>query len=129
MPFSGDYMQKRRVIPVVVGAVLCLSAFAAAQDQPLTTHADSVVVGPNQQTTLTGNVVVVVNGVVMRADRAVIQDGEVTLEGNVRVTLPNPRSTSETMRLPAVPRLYSIETPKIDTPIPQPWQPPPRNQR
>jgi lipopolysaccharide export system protein LptA len=125
-------MQKRRVIPVVVGAVLCLGAFAAAQGQPLTTHADNVAVGPTQ-TTLSGNVVVVVNGVVMRADRAVIQDGEITLEGDVRVTVPRRISlAAQTTRqriTPPPPIPYSVETPKIDTPLPEPWQPPPRNQR
>jgi lipopolysaccharide assembly outer membrane protein LptD (OstA) len=40
------------------------------------------------QSTLTGNVVLQVNGVTVRADQAVIKDGEVTFEGNVRLTLP-----------------------------------------
>jgi hypothetical protein len=41
-----------------------------------------------RQRTLTGNVVLEVNGVIVRADQAVIKDGEVTFEGNVRMTLP-----------------------------------------
>ena len=129
-------MQKRRVGAVVIGAVLCLGAFAAAQDNPFTTLADKVAVGPTQ-TTLTGNVVLTVNGVVVRADRAVIQDREVTLEGNVRLTVPRPLYTAAAMRnriqappVPVIPPPYTVSQPKqIDTPIPQPWQPPPRNQR
>ena len=127
-------MQKRRVGAVVIGAVLCLGAFAAAQDNPFTTLADKVAVGPTQ-TTLTGNVVLTVNGVVVRADRAVIQDREVTLEGNVRLTLPRPRYTAAAMRDQAppvsvvLPPYVPSQPKRIDTPIPQPWQPPPGNQR
>jgi hypothetical protein len=44
-----------------------------------------------RQRTLTGNVVLEVNGVIVRADQAVIKDGEVTFEGNVRLTLPQPK--------------------------------------
>jgi hypothetical protein len=40
--------------------------------------------------TLTGNVVLQVHGVIVRADRAVIKDGEVEFERNVRLTLPLP---------------------------------------
>ena len=46
---------------------------------------------------LTGNSVLDVNGVTVRADRAVINDEEVSLEGNVRLTLPQPK---ESRRLP-----------------------------
>ena len=125
-------MRKRRVITVVIGAVLCLGAIAAAQDQPFTTQADKVAVGPTQ-TTLTGNVVLTVNGVVVRADRAVIQNGDVTLEGNVRLILPKPVYTAAAMRdriqsPPRIPEPYVPSRPQqIDTPIPPPWQPPARS--
>ena len=42
-------MQKRRVISVIVGSVLCLGAIAAAQDQPFTSKADKVAVAPIPQ--------------------------------------------------------------------------------
>jgi hypothetical protein len=93
---------RKRIIAVGVGGVLCLGALVAAQAPPFTVRADRVVreatwgVGgqtppvPVQDTYL-GNVVLTVNGVVVRADRAVIKDGEVALEGNVRLTLPQPK--------------------------------------
>ena len=96
-------MQKR-VVTVVVVAVLCLGAFAAAQAPPFTILQADRVQGQAQsdfsqwgaawvlkQTTLTGNVVLEVNGVLVRADRMVVKDGEVELEGNVRMTLPKPK--------------------------------------
>lgn len=125
-------MQKRRVVPVVLGAVLCLGAMADAQDDPrVSTSAEKVVREQSGRTTLTGNVVLTINGVVVRADRAVIQDSEVTLEGNVRLTLPKPVYTAETMRGRVRQQVnpYRVDTLIIDTPIPQPWQPPPRDQR
>ena len=80
-------MQKRRLIFVAV-ALLCLGAFAAAQDVPrVLARADEVVEQPGR-TTFTGNARISVNGVMVQADRAVIQNGEVAFEGNVRVTLP-----------------------------------------
>ena len=95
-------MQKR-VLTVAIGAVLGLGAFAAAQAPPYTVQADRHIVEATwgaplgqaapvvRQTMLTGNVVLQVNGVVVRADRATIKDGEVALEGNVRLTLPMPK--------------------------------------
>lgn len=91
---------RKRVTAVAIGAVLGLGAFAAAQAPAYTVTADrktSVVhwsLGINESTmkvtqrTLTGNVVLQVNGVTVHADQAVIKDGEVTFEGNVRLTLP-----------------------------------------
>jgi len=86
---------------VAVGAVLCLGAFAAAQAPPFTVHADKVLrdviwdlggkTSVPVQSTYIGNVVLEVNGVLVRADRAVIKDGEVALEGNVRLTVPKPQ--------------------------------------
>ncbi len=123
-------MEKRRVIGVIVGLVLCLGALAAAQSQPLTTRADKVTKGPTQ-TTLAGNVVLTVNGVVVRADRAVIQNGEVTLEGNVRMTLP--KGINAAAAVPPSPpvivtRPFRVETQR-DIPLAPAWQPPPRSQR
>jgi len=40
------------------------------------------------ETTMTGNVVIEVNGVTVVADRAVVKDGEYRLEGNVRLRVP-----------------------------------------
>ena len=93
---------RKRVLAIAVGIVLSLGAFAVAQTAPFTVRADSIVhevtwgVGGQTapvpvQTTLSGNVLFEVNGVLVRADRAVIKDGEVVLEGNVRLTLPTPK--------------------------------------
>jgi hypothetical protein len=85
---------------VAAGALLCASGIAIAQDAPWTLlQADRFVVGAEigrtppivRQTTLTGNVVFQVNGVLVRTDRAVMQGREVSLEGNVRLTLPEPK--------------------------------------
>jgi lipopolysaccharide assembly outer membrane protein LptD (OstA) len=122
-------MRKQRVITVVIGAVLCLGAIATAQDNPrVSTSADRVVREQSGRTILTGNVVLTVDGVTVRADRVVIQNGEATLEGNVRLILPKPVYTAAAMRsrISSEPTPNRIETPKIDTPIPQPWQPPAR---
>jgi lipopolysaccharide assembly outer membrane protein LptD (OstA) len=96
-------MQKR-VMTVALGAVLCLGAFAVAQTLPFTVQADRIVreaqwglagrTAPVPvQTTLTGHVSIQVNGVLVRADRAVWneKDRELALEGNVRLTLPQPK--------------------------------------
>ena len=77
-----------RVIAIGVGAVLCLGALAVAQDAPLFSSSADKVVSETGRSVLTGNVVVTLNGVEVKADRAVIQNGEVSLEGNVRMTLP-----------------------------------------
>ena len=90
---------RKRVLAIGVGAVLSLGALAAAQAPSFTISADRVLrqvrwaLGGQTapvpiQTTYEGNVVLTVNGVLVRADRAVIKDGEVALEGNVRLTLP-----------------------------------------
>jgi hypothetical protein len=80
-----------RIIPLAVGALLCAGMFAAAQDKPaVITSGTALVVAPGQKTYLY-NVMFSVNGVTVRADRAVIEDREVALEGNVRMTLPPPK--------------------------------------
>lgn len=94
----------RRLMTVVtIGAVLGLGVFAAAQEQAYTVQSDRYIShatignGVDQPAvtvtgrTLVGNVVLRVNGVTVRADRAVIKDGEVTFEGSVRMTLPQPK--------------------------------------
>jgi lipopolysaccharide assembly outer membrane protein LptD (OstA) len=86
---------KKRIIAVGVGAVLCVGALAVAQDLPrFSFSSDNSVREQFDRRVLTGNVVVTVNGVEVKADRAVIQNGEVTFEGNVRMTLPNGFSVS-----------------------------------
>jgi len=89
---------RERVTAVAIGAVLGFGAFAAAQAPPYTVRADKHILSGTlsaeppgwtlKQRMLTGNVVLEVNGVIVRADQAVITDGEVTFEGNVRLTLP-----------------------------------------
>lgn len=92
---------RNRILTVAVGMVLGLGALAVAQAPPFTVRADKVLrdvtwdLGAKTsvpvQTTYLGNVVLEVNGVLVRADRAVIKDGDVALEGNVRLTLPQPK--------------------------------------
>jgi len=81
---------RKRIMTVALGAVLWMGAIATAQDPPFTVQGDRVAVATGQ-TTLTGHVFLEVNGVLVRADRAVIKDREVALEGNVRLTLPQPK--------------------------------------
>ena len=80
---------RNRVITIGVGAVLCLGALAVAQDIPRFSSSADKAVSEARRRVLTGNVVVTLNGVEVKADRAVIQNGEVSLEGNVRMTLPS----------------------------------------
>jgi hypothetical protein len=80
---------RKRVIAIGAGAVLCLGALAVAQDAPLFSSSADKVVSETERSVLTGNVVVTLNGVEVKADRAVIQNGEVSLEGNVRMILPS----------------------------------------
>ncbi len=89
---------RKRVIAIVVGAVLCVGALAVAQAPPFTVRADKITHGVTWffggltlpvESAYTGNVVFEVNGVLVRADQAVmIKGGEVALVGNVRMTLP-----------------------------------------
>ena len=93
-------MQKRRVITVVVGAALCLGAIAAAQDLPrVLVRGDSVFRELPGQTDFSGNARLSVDGVMVQADRIVIQDRQVRFEGNVRLTLPRGASVSEVKEL------------------------------
>jgi len=94
---------RKRILIVAAGALLCAGGLALAQDAPFTfLQADRVVVSAQfdpagrtvpevRQTTLTGNITFQVDGVIVRADRAVITGREVSLEGNVRLTLPQPK--------------------------------------
>ena len=105
---------RKGVTAAVIGAVLGLGELAAAQAPLYTVQADRAQVqgqvapggAVTSQSTdlkfadalqkrlkLTGKVVLYnvmfqVNGVTVRADRAVINGGEVTLDGNVRLTMP-----------------------------------------
>ena len=108
--------------------MLCASGLAIAQDAAVTASANTVTVD-GSRTTLSGNAVVVVNGVTVRADRVVINGRDVSLEGNVQMTLPPGPAPRIARSVPVVvPRPYRVETPKIDTPMLPPWQPPARNQ-
>jgi lipopolysaccharide assembly outer membrane protein LptD (OstA) len=90
---------QNRLLLFAAVVVLCLGAIAAAQDNPrVSTSADRVVREQSGRTILTGNVVLTVDGVTVRADRVVLQNGEATLEGNVRLTLPKPVYTAAAMR-------------------------------
>ena len=80
---------RKRVIAIGAGAVLCLGALAVAQDIPRFSSSADKAVSEARRRVLTGNVVVTLNGVEVKADRAVIQNGEVSLEGNVRMILPS----------------------------------------
>ena len=93
---------RKRMLIFAAGVLLCAGAFVTAQDRPYAVQADKIVrdvqwwiggqTAPEvRQTTLTGNVVLEVNGVLVRADRMVIKEREVSLEGNVRLTLPQPK--------------------------------------
>jgi hypothetical protein len=64
----------------------------------------------------------------VRADRIVMENGNgnVMLEGNVRLTLPTPAYA--VVNAPAT-TPYRVNPPKVDTPIPPPFEPPVRNQR
>ena len=93
-------MKMRRIVPVVIGAALCLGAIAVAQDLPrVLVRADSVFREQPGQTDFTGNARLSVDGVMVQADRIVIHDREVRLEGNVRLTLPTGSHVSELKEL------------------------------
>ena len=89
---------RKRIVIVVTGAILCAGGFAVAQnpqteirlkaDTAMVAKADTVTPQASGQITLVGGVSFQVNGVLVRADRAVVNQREVTLEGNVRMTLP-----------------------------------------
>jgi lipopolysaccharide assembly outer membrane protein LptD (OstA) len=92
---------RKRILIVVAGAILCAGGFAVAQnpqtenrikaDVAMLTKGDKVGNLASGQITLRGDVSFQVNGVLVRADRAVVNQREVTLEGNVRMTLPPPK--------------------------------------
>jgi hypothetical protein len=87
---------RKRILIVVTGAILCAGGFACAQN-PQTEIlkvdpglANKIGRQASGQLTLFG-VSFQLDGVLLRADRAVVNDREVTLEGNVRMTLPPPK--------------------------------------
>ena len=83
---------RKRILIVAVSVVLGLGAFAAAQVVPrLQAEAATIVQDASGQITLAGRVRFDVNGVQVSADRAVVNGREVALEGNVRLTLPQPK--------------------------------------
>ena len=58
--------------------------------QTLRLHADAIGTAGNEGMTLTGNVIIEVNGVTVSADKAAVKDGVFQLEGNVRMKAPTP---------------------------------------
>ena len=93
-------MQNHRLIFVAV-VLLCLGAIAVAQDPPrVVVRGDSVFREQPGQTDFTGNARLSVDGVMVEADRIVIQDrDDVRFEGNVRLTLPRGARVSEVKEL------------------------------
>ena len=79
---------RKRMIAGAVGILLSLGAIAVAQAPQFSVQADNIV-REAEQTTLTGGVSFMVGDVLVRADKAVMKGREVSLEGNVRMTLPS----------------------------------------
>ena len=105
-------MQKRRVITVVIGVVLCLGAIAPAQDLPrVLVRGDSVFREEPGHTDFSGNARLTVDGVMVEADRIVIQGREVRFEGHVRLTLPIDARVTELKELRGMTPLPSANQP------------------
>ena len=91
---------RTRILIVVSSAVLGAGGFAVAQnarpeialkaDTRMVATADKMAPQVFGGIELTGDVLLNLNGVVVRADRAVVNNGELAVEGNVRITLPPP---------------------------------------
>jgi len=89
---------RKRILVVVAGALLCAGVFAVVLHRPTpiaVTRVENPVSGKNLPLVFGGDGPVYlyhasfhVDGVLVRADRAVVNQREVTLEGNVRMTLP-----------------------------------------
>jgi hypothetical protein len=124
------HMQKRRVISVVIGAVLCLGAFGVVLNNRFTKQADKEAEGAVPR--ISAEAVVTTP-----STPAAPSVAEIAPEGNVRPTLPKPVYTAPAMRRRSqappppvvVPKPYVVETIRFDTPIPKPWEPPPIDQR
>jgi lipopolysaccharide assembly outer membrane protein LptD (OstA) len=96
-PAAVEAHMQKRILVVAAGAILCAGGFAVAQnrqteirlkaDTGMVARADMVANQASGPLTLIGGVSIEVNGVLVRADRAVVNQREVTLEGNVRTTL------------------------------------------
>ena len=100
---------RKPLLAGAVGIVLSVGAFAAAQELPrVLVRGDSVFRELPGQTEFTGNARLTVDGVIVEADRIVIQGREVKFEGNVRLTLPSGVRVSELRQVrwstPAPPR-------------------------
>jgi hypothetical protein len=88
---------RKRILIVVAGAIVCAGGCAVAQNpqteirlNPMLLAKHGIANQASGQITLIG-VSIQANGVLIRADRAVVNQREVTLEGNVRMTLPPPK--------------------------------------
>lgn len=91
---------RKRILIVVAGAILCASGFAVAQNpqteirlkaDPALVAKVGKILNPASGPITLINVSFQVNGVLVRADRAIVNQREITLEGNVRMTLPPPK--------------------------------------
>ena len=89
----------KRILIVVAAALLCAGVFAVVLHRPTpiaVTRAENQGSGKNLPLVLDGHDGPIylyhasfhVDGVLVRADRAVINQREVALQGNVRMTLP-----------------------------------------
>jgi len=84
-----------------VGIVLSLGVFVAAQDVPqVLVRADSVFREIPGQTDYTGNARILIDGLMVEADRIVIQGRVVRFEGNVRLNLPGGARVTDIKDLP-----------------------------
>lgn len=79
---------RKRMLAGAVGILLNLGAVAVAQAPQFSMQADNIA-REAEQTTLTGGVSFMVGDLLVRADKAVMKGREVSLEGNVRMTLPS----------------------------------------
>ena len=83
---------RKRILIVVTGAILCAGGFAVAQN-PQTEILKveprlAAKIGQASWPLTLHGVSFQLNGVLLRADRAVVRQREITLDGNVRMTLP-----------------------------------------
>ena len=96
---------RKLILASSVGVVLFgLGALATAQNiRTVFVHADSVFREQPGLTDFAGNVRLTVDGVMVEADRIILEDGKATLQGHVRLTLPKGVRVSEVKDLRSVP--------------------------
>ncbi len=64
---------RKRIVLMAVAVVLCAAVLALAQDPPLFSVVSDNVVVDGGRTTLSGSVTIMIDGVAVRADRAVME--------------------------------------------------------